>query len=108
MSKYIIVVLLLTLIQPAYATCSVTGFCAPSSSSLSEPGLGDKYAPNKLNQIQKPTAFMPSYRQPYYDMLINTEQTQPNTSPGLNNESSYNSNCQFGMCIPSTGVNEEP
>lgn len=108
MKKFIILALILNMTAPVFAVCSLTGFCAPSDSALSSPGLSEKYMPNNLNNLQKPDAFMPQYRKPYSEMLINTEQEQQNTTPGLNNESSYNSNCQFGVCIPSSGMLEEP
>ena len=57
-----------------------------------------------LDNYQKPDAFIPHYRQPYYDMLINTDTEPAEVSEGAN----YNSNCQFGVCIPSSGVVEEP
>ncbi len=92
---------------PAGAVCSVTGYCAPANSLLSTPNLPDKYMPNYLNDMQKPDAFLPQYRQPYYDMLINTEQPEQPAQQEFNNQSSYNSNCQFGICIPTTGMSEE-
>ncbi len=48
-------------------------------------------------------AFQPSYRKPYYDMLINTEDNVTNLPP----ENNYNSNCQFGVCLPGNEANEE-
>lgn len=93
---------------PAFAACPITGFCAPSSSILAPSGISDKYIPNNLNQIQKPDAFQPQYKQPYNDMLINTEQNPTNTMQPSNigNENSYNSNCQFGVCLPGSGMVE--
>lgn len=109
MKKNILLVALISIALPAFGVCPLTGFCAPPSSSLSGPTLNEKHIPNNLNQIQKPDAFLPKYKEPYHDMLINTEQTQPNSTPGLNNnESSYNSNCQFGLCMPSSGSMEKP
>lgn len=110
MKNFIILLIAAGFVLPAYAVCPVTGFCAPESSALSGPDLTEKYMPDKLNEMQKPDAFLPQYRQPYYDMLIHTSEDRQNTTPGLDNnstEATYNSNCQFGLCIPSTGVSEE-
>ncbi len=108
MKKYVIILAALIVCAPAQAACKITGFCAPPNSVLAEPKLQDKYLPNKLNQLQKPDSFLPQYRQPYYDMLINTEdeyseQNLQTESP----QSSYNSNCQFGVCLPGSGAEEE-
>lgn len=110
MKNFLILLMAAGFALPVNAVCPVTGFCAPESSALSSPNLTEKYMPNNLNEMQKPDAFMPQYRPPYYDMLIHTSDDRQNTTPGLDNnntESTYNSNCQFGLCIPSTGVSEE-
>lgn len=106
MKKIIIGIFILIFGLPTLASCPITGFCAPSESALAPLGLQEKYTPNNLSKIQKPDAFLPQYRQPYQDLLLNTEPAQQNTSTGLDNESSYNSNCQFGLCIPGTGMSE--
>jgi len=109
MKKFIITFLMGIIAMPALASCPVTGFCAPESSILAPSGISDKYIPNNLNQIQKPDAFQPQYKQPYNDMLINTEQNNTNTMTptGIGgNEQSYNANCQFGVCLPGSGMME--
>lgn len=88
---------------PALAICSLSDAVC-SSSVFAPSGLQDKYLPDNLDNYQKPDAFIPHYRQPYYDMLINTDTEPAEVSEGAN----YNSNCQFGVCIPSSGVVEEP
>ena len=107
MKNFIIVLIAVGFALPAGAVCSLTGYCAPANSSLAPSNLPDKYVPNNLNELQKPDAFLPQYRQPYYDMLINTEQPEETMQQQVNPQSSYNSNCQFGLCIPSSGMNEE-
>lgn len=103
MKKFIILLSLLIVCAPVYAACQITGFCAPPNSVLAAPSLQEKYVPHNLNQLQKPDSFMPHYHQPYYDMLINTEEEVPAQNP----QSSYNSNCQFGVCLPGSGADEE-
>lgn len=107
MKNFIIILSVIALAAPAFATCPVTGFCAPSTSVLAPSGISDKYIPNNLNDIQKPNAFQPQYKQPYNDMLINTEKNNSVETPmGPNDESSYNANCQFGVCLPGSGMAE--
>lgn len=106
MKKIIIGIFTIIFGLPTLASCPITGFCAPTDSTFAPLGLQEKYTPNNLSKIQKPDAFLPQYKQPYHNLLLNTEAAQQDTSSGINNESSYNSNCQFGLCIPGTGMSE--
>ncbi len=104
MKNLIIIALMTLLTLPAFATCSITGGAACAPTVLDSPTLKDKHAPDPLKQIQEPNAFQPKYVTPYYDMLINTETTK---NESINNETqSYNSNCQFGVCLPGASVEE--
>ena len=87
MKKIFIILTLLIFALPTFAVCSVTGgACSPDWNSP----LTQRYVPNRLEQIQKTDAFQPKYIKPYEDMLINTEAPT----------NDYNSNCQFGVCLP--------
>lgn len=86
--------ILISAAMPALAMCDLTG---KSCSSLTAPSLHDKYVPNNLERMQKPDAFTPSYFKPYHDALINTESASPT---GAASNPNYNSNCQFGVCLP--------
>ena len=90
---------------PVLATCSITGGACTASSILETPSLEQRLVPDNLEELQKPDAFRPSYITPYYDLLINTEQNTSSLPP----ENNYNSNCQFGVCMPgqSTGAGAE-
>lgn len=94
MKKILFTVLFVTFVMPVFAACSLDG---SSCSTLSAPSLQERYAPNNLNNLQKPDAFSPSYFKPYQDMLINTETNAPT---GAASSQNYNSNCQFGICLP--------
>ena len=82
---------------PVFAACSITGGACSTgyNSNFDSPPLQEKYAPNSLQEITKPNAFQPKYIKPYYNELINT-------SSSSNETSDYNSNCQFGVCLPET------
>ncbi|MBO8430259.1 hypothetical protein IAC76_02620 [Spirochaetes bacterium] len=82
------------LISPVFAVCSITG---GACSVLDRPNLTEKYVPDNLQEMQRPDAFSPQYRQPYYDMLINTDNPETASQQQTQN---YNSNCQFGVCLP--------
>lgn len=105
MKNIIIATLILTTgVLPVFATCSITGGAACAPTILDSPNLEEKLVPNNLKEIQEPDAFKPQYVTPYYDMLINTETPQ---NESINNETqSYNSNCQFGVCLPGAGAEE--
>ncbi len=105
MKKIFTILTLITFTAPVFAACSITGG-ACSVSSLSQPSLQEKYAPNHLENLQKTDAFNPKYVTPYYDMLINTD--EPTAQNPTTDNAGYNSNCQFGVCLPgvqpSTGI----
>ena len=97
MKKIFLIPIVLALSCQAYASCAISGnTCAYT---ISKPSLQGKYMPDNLENIKKPDAFRPQYVTPYYDMLINTD-TGASTPKEQKN---YNSNCQFGICLP--GVN---
>lgn len=102
--KKILILLVLSIFSiPAFAACSITGGAACTASVLDNTTLQDKYVPNRLEQIQHTDAFNPQFVTPYQNMLINTE-TQ---SSSIGNESKdYNSNCQFGVCLPGVTPNQ--
>lgn len=78
---------------PAIASCPLDGGACTASNWESTP-LQEKYLPNRLQDLQRTDAFKPNYFKPYNDALINTE-----TGFGAPT-SDYNSNCQFGVCLP--------
>ena len=97
MRNIILALAVLLLSMPVYAACSITGGACNVSvrSNWESPPLSERLAPNNLQEIQRPNAFQPTYKKPYYDELINTK-TEVNVP-----QSQYNSNCQFGVCLPS-------
>lgn len=95
MKKILLIMSIVLFSVPVFASCGITGnTCAYS---ISKPAIQDKYLPNNIKNIQKPDAFRPQYIKPYYDELINTETGAAAGNVGENN---YNSNCQFGVCLP--------
>ena len=97
----IIIATIFTLL-PSYGSCDITG---GACSVFNQTTLKDKYAPNHLQELKKPDAFAPQYKKPYYDMLLNTEEETPQNSQPQSQ--SYNSNCQFGVCLPGETINPE-
>ena len=85
---------------PVLAVCSITGGACTATSNWETPPLQQRLVPDNIEELKKPDAFRPSYITPYYDMLINTEQ---NSTP-LPPENNYNSNCQFGVCLPGESI----
>lgn len=91
------------IVTPVYAVCSITGGACTASSNWESKPLEQRLVPDNLQELQRTDAFRPVYITPYYDMLINTEQDV------LPPENNYNSNCQFGVCMPgqTTGAGAE-
>lgn len=81
---------------PALASCPIDGGACTASNWDSTP-LQQKYLPNRLQDLQRTDAFRPNYFEPYHDALINTESPTVNGAAPIKE---YNSNCQFGVCLP--------
>lgn len=96
--KKIIITIATTLIAlPVFATCPIEGGACTAFSNWESKPLQQKYVPNRIQEIQKPNAFQPNYITPYHNELINTESNNATAAPPSND---YNSNCQFGVCLP--------
>ena len=102
MKKFFIILKLACFSLPVYSVCSITGGACSArvQSNWESSPLQERVVPNNLLEMQKSNAFQPTYIKPYYNELINTKQDT------LVPQSDYNSNCQFGVCLPgqSTGA----
>ncbi len=88
MKKKLIAIFTLTAI-PVFASCPIDKPCTAVILNDANLPLQQRLIPDRLENLKKTDAFQPKYVTPYEDMLINTEQP-----------SEYNSNCQFGVCLP--------
>lgn len=96
MNKIFLATLCTLMAIPTFATCAISGeTCAFTIETPSS--VQSKYLPNNIDNLKKPNAFRPQYVKPYYDEMINTE-----TGPASNikNKKGYDTNCQFGVCLP--------
>ena len=93
MKKFLIAIFAITLTLPVFASCSVDMENPCTATILDDTGstIQNKYVPTPLEDLKKTDAFQPKYFDPYQEMLINTDPV-PSTD--------YNSNCQFGVCLP--------
>ena len=98
MKKFLIVIFSFVFGIPVFAACNldIDKPCTASASDRVYSSVRSKYIPTPLEDMKKTDAFQPRYVVPYQDMLINTEQTPTRD---------YNSNCQFGVCLPERGQN---
>ena len=94
MKKLFLIVILSLFTLPVLASCPINGGACTASNWDSTP-LQEKYLPNHLHDMQRTDAFKPNYFEPYHDALINTE--TPSAAAPVQQ---YNSNCQFGVCLP--------
>ena len=95
--SFIMALVLAAMALPVFASCPIGGGACTAFSNYDTKPLQQKYIPNRIQEIQKPNAFQPSYVTPYYNELINTESNNATANPPT---SDYNSNCQFGVCLP--------
>lgn len=96
MKRFLILLAMVSFALPSLATCPIDGGACTASNWDSTP-LQQKYLPNRLQDLQRTDAFKPNYFEPYNDALINTETPTGFGAP----TNDYNSNCQFGVCLPS-------
>ena len=93
MKKFLIVIFSIIFTTPVFASCSldIDKPCTASVSDRVYSSVQNKYIPSPLEDLRKTDAFQPRYVVPYQEMLINTDPVPT---------SDYNSNCQFGVCLP--------
>lgn len=103
MKKILLTGALFALASPVFAACAITGG-ACSASIIDTPNLEEKYTPDRLEKIKEPNAFQPRYVTPYYDIMLNTEEPTAQNTAG--ESQGYNSNCQFGVCLPGVEPDE--
>ena len=72
MKNFILIISWLFMSVPVFAVCSITGGACTATSNWETKPLEQRLVPDNLQDIQRTDAFQPSYRKPYYDMLINT------------------------------------
>ena len=98
MKRFFTILVAIFFAMPTFASCSIDSNEPCTASALDDQNktLQDKFTPHPLEELKKTDAFQPQYRQPYYDELIKT--TPPVQSP--TSTTNYNSNCQFGVCLP--------
>ncbi len=97
MKKFIILFIINIFALPVLAVCSITDAMCTVSSNWESKSLQQRLIPDRLEDIKRTDAFQPAYVTPYHDALINTEQGASISPQTTNN---YNSNCQFGVCLP--------
>lgn len=85
---------------PVFAVCSITGEACAAPVNFEPQSLQEQMVPNHLQDLQKTDAFQRDFVKPYDSSLIHT---RTNSQPQSND---YNSNCQFGICLPGNKVNE--
>ena len=68
---------------PVLSVCPIEGGSCTAFSNWESKPLQQKYVPNHIT--------------PYHSELINTETSNATVKPPAND---YNSNCQFGVCLP--------
>ncbi len=95
MKRFLLLFAMFTFAFPVFASCPIDGG-ACTASNWDSTSLQERHLPNRLQDLQRTDAFQPSYVTPYHDALINTESASTKGAP----TNDYNSNCQFGVCLP--------
>ena len=96
MKKIFLIIFMSLFALPVLAACPITGCAAPTD--FESQSLEDRLIPNHIQQMQRTNIFQNDIQQP-----INGEMTTNQSDSELNN---YNSNCQFGVCLPGSNKSE--
>ena len=98
MKKIFLIIFMTLFAMPVHAVCSITGEACTTLINFESQSLEDRLIPNHLQQMQKTDAFQNNIQQP-----IDNEITTNQSNSELND---YNSNCQFGVCLPGSNKSE--
>ena len=94
MKKIVLIIFMSIFSLPVCAVCSITGGACSAPVNFEPQSLEQKLVPDHLQQMQRTDAFQNDIQKPFDDRTINS------TSRSETENNDYNSNCQFGVCIP--------
>lgn len=96
MKKIFLIMFVSVFALPVYAVCSITGGACAAPLNFEPQSLEQRLVPDHLQQMQRTDAFQENIQQPINtNTIINTNQANSNAETN-----DYNSNCQFGVCLP--------
>ncbi len=97
MKKIFMLIIALTIMLPAIASCSISGGSGCSYSIIDPPTLRERHLPDNIDIIKNSNRLEQNSQRPYTAEMLNTE---TGAASNINEEQGYNSNCQFGVCLP--------
>lgn len=102
MKKMFLIIFMSAFTLPVWAVCSITGGACSTPVNFESQSLEQRLIPDHLQQMQRTDAFQNNIQQPINtNTTMNTNQANPNAE--IND---YNSNCQFGVCLPGSNQTE--
>lgn len=89
MKRFLSLILIAYFFTPVYASCNIDSDmpCTAGITSEVHQTIIDRIDPSPLENLQKPSTVVNNLPSP----------TNPFAKPSMND---YNSNCQFGICLP--------
>ena len=102
MKKIFLIIFMSIFTMPVFAVCSITGGACAAPVNFEPQSLEQRLIPDHLQQMQRTDAFQNDIQQPTNTNTINTNQANSNAEVN-----DYNSNCQFGVCLPGSN-NTQP
>jgi len=97
MKKILMLIIALTITLPAIASCSISGGSGCSYSIIDPPTLQERHLPDNIDILKNSNRLELNPQRPYTSEMLNTE---TGAASNLQDEEGYNSNCQFGVCLP--------
>ncbi len=97
MKKIFMIMMVFAMAIPAIASCPISGDESCSFSIINPSTLQERHLPNNIETIKH------SNRLEQNSQRINSTETlnvETGAASNIQDEKGYNSNCQFGVCLP--------
>lgn len=97
MKKIFMVIITLAIALPAMASCSISGASNCNYTILNPPSLQEKHLPDNIENLKNSNRLEQNSQRSHSTEMLNVE---TGSASNIQDENGYNSNCQFGVCLP--------
>ena len=97
MKKIFMVIMALMVAVPAFASCSISGAGSCSYSIIDPPSLNERHLPDNIENLKHSSRLEQNSQRSHSTEMLNVE---TGAASNIQDEKGYNSNCQFGVCLP--------
>lgn len=95
--KKIFIIMVFAITVPAMASCPISGDGSCSFSIINPSTLQERHLPNNIETIKHSNRLEQNSQRMNSTEMLNVE---TGAASNIQDEKGYNSNCQFGVCLP--------